>query len=65
MYAILMAMSNAGAGIGLAAGGRLSDMIGYRWTFILFAGMNLLILPLLPVIFGKKNHSTKNIETTE
>lgn len=63
MFAILMAMSNAGAGLGLAAGGRLSDMIGYRWTFILFAGMNLLILPLLPVIFGKKNNNNKQADT--
>jgi len=52
MYAILMAIANAGSGIGMAIGGKLSDTVGYRWTFVFFAGLNLLILPLLPVIFG-------------
>jgi MFS family permease len=54
MFAILMAIANIGSGIGLAGGGFLSDVIGYRWTFILFALLNLAILPLLPVIFRRK-----------
>ncbi|NQV03221.1 MAG: MFS transporter [Bacteroidia bacterium] len=54
MFAILMAVANIGSGIGLAGGGFLSDLIGYQWTFILFACLNLLALPLLPVIFGRK-----------
>lgn len=54
MFAILMAVANIGSGIGLAGGGLLSDWIGYQWTFILFAGLNLLVLPLLPVIFSAK-----------
>jgi PAT family beta-lactamase induction signal transducer AmpG len=58
MFAILMALSNIGAGIGLALGGRLSDLIGYRWTFALFACLNLLVLPLVPAIFGKKRRIT-------
>ncbi|MFH1160523.1 MAG: MFS transporter [bacterium] len=53
MFAILMAVSNIGSGIGLACGGFLSDVVGYRWTFVLFALLNLSILPLLPVIFRK------------
>jgi len=51
MFAILMAVANIGSGIGLAGGGLLSDLIGYQWTFIVFALMNLLELPLLPMIF--------------
>jgi len=51
MFAILMAVANIGSGIGLAGGGLLSDLIGYQWTFIVFALMNLLALPLLPMIF--------------
>ncbi|MFH1937251.1 MAG: MFS transporter [Bacteroidota bacterium] len=59
MFAILMAVANIGSGIGLAGGGFLSDLIGYQWTFILFAGLNLLALPLLPVIFKKKDEMVK------
>jgi len=56
MFAILMAVANIGSGIGLAGGGFLSDLVGYQWTFILFACLNLLALPLLPVIFRKKGN---------
>ncbi len=59
MFAILMAVANIGSGIGLAGGGFLSDVIGYKWTFILFAGLNLLALPLLPVIFKKDGEIVK------
>jgi len=56
MFAILMAVANIGSGIGLAAGGFLSDVIGYRYTFILFACLNFLAFPLLRVIFnGSRN----------
>lgn len=51
MFAILMAVANIGSGIGLAGGGFLSDWIGYQWTFVLFALLNLLALLLLPLIF--------------
>jgi PAT family beta-lactamase induction signal transducer AmpG len=55
MFAILMAVSNIGSGIGLAFGGFFSDVAGFRWTFVVFALLNLCIFPLLPVIFRKKN----------
>ncbi|MDD5508695.1 MAG: MFS transporter [Bacteroidales bacterium] len=54
MFAILMAFSNLGSAIGLAGGGRISDIIGYRWTFTIFAAMNLLVILLLPPLFGKR-----------
>lgn len=54
MFAILMAFSNLGSAIGLAGGGKISDMIGYRWTFTLFATLNLLVILLLPALFGKR-----------
>ncbi len=50
MYAILMALSNLGSGIGMAIGGKLSDMTGFRNSFLFFAAMNLLVIPLLPWI---------------
>ncbi len=61
MFAILMAVANIGSGIGLAGGGFLSDLVGYQWTFILFACLNLLALPLLPVIFGKKGSTSGQV----
>ncbi len=54
MFAILMAMSNIGQGIGMGIGGMLADGIGFRWTFVIFALLNLLALPLLPLVFRRK-----------
>jgi len=51
MFSILMAIANVGTGIGLALSGALVDTISYRPTFALIAALNLLALPLLPVIF--------------
>jgi PAT family beta-lactamase induction signal transducer AmpG len=53
MFSILMAVTNVGQGVGLALGGLLADRIDYPPTFILFAALNLLAIPLLPVVFGK------------
>lgn len=53
MFSILMAVTNVGQGVGLALGGLLADKIDYPPTFIVFAALNLLALPLLPVVFGK------------
>jgi PAT family beta-lactamase induction signal transducer AmpG len=54
MFSILMAIANIGTGIGLPMAGVLVDGIGYRWTFAILAGLNLLTIPLLPAIFGKR-----------
>ncbi len=54
MFAILMAFTNVGQGIGLGLGGALSDAVTFRWTFVIFAALNLLILPLLPAMFKRK-----------
>ena len=51
MFAILMAFTNVGQGIGLAFGGSLSDGIGFRLTFAVFAGLLVLVLPFLPGVF--------------
>jgi MFS family permease len=53
MYAILMAFANLGMSIGLFATGSLVDALGYRPTFLLMAGLNLLAIPLLSAIFGR------------
>lgn len=53
MFAILMAVANLGTAVGIGLSGVLVDAIGYRGTFAIIAGLNLLALPLLPVIFRK------------
>ena len=55
MFSILMAIANIGTGIGLPLAGVLVDGVGYRWTFAILAGLNLLAIPLLPAIFGKRS----------
>lgn len=51
MYAILMAFTNVGQGIGLFLSGILSDHTGFSMTYIVFFGLNLIILWFLPVVF--------------
>lgn len=51
MYSILMAMTNVGQGIGMGLAGFMADSIGFRVAFVVFALLNLLAIPLLPVIF--------------
>lgn len=53
MFAILMAVANLGTAVGFGLSGVLVDSVGYRGTFAIIAGLNLLALPLLPVIFRK------------
>ncbi|MCJ7695846.1 MAG: MFS transporter [Anaerolineaceae bacterium] len=58
MFSILMAFTNIGQGIGLGLGGALSDAVTFRWTFVIFAALNLLVLPLLPSMFRGKVEKT-------
>ena len=53
MFSILMASTNIAQGAGMALSGILSDGIGFRWTFIIFACLNFLSLPLISIVFGK------------
>jgi len=51
MFAILMAVANIGIGVGFAVTGQMVDIIGYQWTFVGLGLLNLVALPLLPLIF--------------
>jgi len=51
MFSILMAVANIGTGVGMALTGSLVDGVGYPPTFLIIALLNLLALPLLPLIF--------------
>jgi MFS transporter, PAT family, beta-lactamase induction signal transducer AmpG len=53
MFALLMAVANIGTGIGYPLSGALADSIGFRLTFVIFGLLNLIVLPMLPVIFKK------------
>jgi PAT family beta-lactamase induction signal transducer AmpG len=55
MFAILMAVTNVGQGAGMAVSGLLSDTSGFRITYMIFAALNFLALPLLPRIFGRES----------
>jgi PAT family beta-lactamase induction signal transducer AmpG len=57
MFAILMAFTNVADGAGMAISGVLSDTIGFRVTFVILAALNLLAIPLIPIIFGRRGSS--------
>jgi MFS transporter, PAT family, beta-lactamase induction signal transducer AmpG len=52
MFSILMAATNIAQGAGMAISGILTDSVGFRITFMVLGGINLLIIPLMPVVFG-------------
>ena len=54
MYSILMAVTNIGQGAGMGIAGALTDAIGYRPTFVIYALFNMLALLFLPLIFKTK-----------
>ena len=54
MYAILMAFTNIGQGIGMYLSGALSDWVGFSTTFLILTGLNILILPLVMLVFKAK-----------
>lgn len=58
MYAILMAFTNVGQGIGMYLSGSLADLTGFSLTFVILFGLNLLILPLLGMVFKPKPSAT-------
>jgi len=54
MFSILMAIANIGSSIGMVLSGAMSDIVGFRWTFVFFAGLNLFVFLLLPMVFPRK-----------
>lgn len=62
MFSILMAVANIGTGIGLAMSGSLVDSLGFARTFLILAGLNLLALPLVSLIFGRRRTVTVPVQ---
>ncbi len=54
MYAILMAFTNVGQGIGMYLSGALADQAGFSNTFLILLGINLLLLLVIPMVVQKK-----------
>jgi PAT family beta-lactamase induction signal transducer AmpG len=54
MYAILMAVTNVGQGIGLGVAGGLAKNGNFQLVFIIFAALMFLILPFFPILFRRK-----------
>lgn len=57
MFSILMAIANIGTAIGMGVSGTLVDSIGFRFTFVIIAAINLLGFLLVRGIFGKISRS--------
>ena len=54
MFSILMAVTNVAQGVGMALSGVFADSVGFRWAFVILTFVNLLALPLLPMVFRNK-----------
>lgn len=54
MFSILMAVTNVAQGVGMALSGGLADGIGFRWTFVILGLINVLAVPLLPLLSKNK-----------
>jgi predicted MFS family arabinose efflux permease len=59
MYAILMAFTNVGQGIGMYLTGALADQMGFQETYLVLLGLNVLILPVVLLVFRRKPEETK------
>ncbi|MFH1446291.1 MAG: MFS transporter [Chloroflexota bacterium] len=60
MFSLFMAVANIGTGIGLVLSGYLVDGIGYKLTFVFIAVLNLLALPLIPLVFMRREAKLQN-----
>jgi PAT family beta-lactamase induction signal transducer AmpG len=59
MFSILMAVTNVAQGVGMALSGVFADSVGFRWAFVILTLVNLMALPLLPIVFSKKEVTPK------
>jgi len=58
-FSLIMAVGNIGIGLGQPLSGALVDMVGFRWTFAVLAGINLATLPLVFAIFHLKRQESR------
>jgi PAT family beta-lactamase induction signal transducer AmpG len=58
MFAVFMAIGNLGIAAGQPLAGALVDSIGFRWTFVVFTAINIMVIPMIPVIFRKDRQTS-------
>ena len=61
MFSILMAVTNVAQGAGMGLSGALTDAAGFRLTFVVLGLLNLLVIPLMPVVFGKGSKQVSSL----
>ena len=61
-FAIFMAISNAGTGIGQAASTGLIDTIDFHWIFVGLALINLLAIPLLLIMSARDSYVLPGVD---
>jgi len=59
MYAILMAFTNIGQGIGMYLSGALADLTDFSTTFFILLGINLVLLFIIPLVFRQKRGASQ------
>ena len=59
MYAILMAFTNVGQGIGMYLSGALTDALGFQAALLVLLGINILLLPFIQVVFKQEKAEMK------
>jgi len=57
MFSFLMAVVNVAQGAEMAISGLLSDAVNFRVTFAVLGFLNLLVLPLMPLVFKNRDSS--------
>jgi MFS family permease len=62
MFSVIMAVGNFAIAAGSALAGTLVDALGFRLMFLIFAGIHLLVLP---IIFGIFKNRQVNLETVQ
>lgn len=54
MFSIMMAVTNIGQGVGMGMTGAFVDNFGFPVTFIIMAMINIIAIPFLPLVFGRR-----------
>lgn len=61
MFSVIMAVGNFGIAAGSALAGVMVESIGFRPMFMVFAGIHLLVLPLVFAIFKNRRKSGEKV----
>jgi MFS family permease len=54
MFSVIMAVGNLAISAGSALAGGMVDAVGFRWMFVVFAVINLLVFPIIIAVFKNR-----------